>query len=239
VYGRHHTNNAEHWRAKVRHGNANANGRVLRFAGCVHHSTLSLDDGIHGFGRARIVVAAKTGNGAINEFRIHLAYPAIAHSKPIKRPTAVIFNQYIALSHKVSEDGSRFRMLQVQSNAEFVAEAIDRGDGYVICTPANQACAICSKIGSIFAARISAGRIFNFDHASAKPGEQESCKRSSQCNCQIKDGNVIQGFGECGCFICFLFPVHMPAFDFGFASVDSGYRVDLTTQPTLTHQIIG
>ena len=199
VYGRQHTHNSEHWSTKIRHGNSNANGRVLRFAGCVHHSALSLDDRIHSFGRARIIVAAKAGNGTINKPRIHFVQPAIAHSKAIKRPTAVIFNQYIALFHQVGEDGSRFRMLEVKSNTEFVAQAVDRGDGYVIRTSADQACAIRSKVGSIFATCISAGRIFHFDDASAKSGQQECCERSGQCNGHIQDGNIIQGFWECSC----------------------------------------
>ena len=101
VYGRHYTDNAEHWSTKIGHRNPNPDRRVLRFAGRVHHSALSLDDRIHGLCRARIIVAAEARNGAINKPRIHFMQPAIAHAEAIESPTAVIFDQYIALFHEV------------------------------------------------------------------------------------------------------------------------------------------
>ena len=81
--------------------------------------------------------------------------PAIAHSKAIEGPTAVIFNQYIALFHEVGENGTCLRMLEVEGNAELVAQTVDGGDRYVIRASADQACAIRPKVGSIFAAGVS------------------------------------------------------------------------------------
>jgi hypothetical protein len=83
VYGRHPTDYAEHWGAKIGHRNSNPNRRVLRFSGCMHHSVLSLDNCIHSFGRAQIVFAAVACYGAIDKPGIHFLQPAIAHSKAI------------------------------------------------------------------------------------------------------------------------------------------------------------
>jgi hypothetical protein len=84
-------------------------------------------------------------------------------------------------------------VLEIQSDAQLVAQAVEGGDGNIVRRFAREFRAIGAEVRRIGPARIASRGILDFDYFGAEPRENERGKRSGERDGQIEDSDSIQG----------------------------------------------
>ena len=190
--GRQYADHSEERRGEIRERHANAHRRIIRTAGSHHHSAQRLNDGVHGFARARFAFAAEAGDGAVDDARIQFLRECVADAQTLERATAEIFDDHVGGLHQVGIHAARFGMLQVQRHAQLVAKPVERGDGNIVFMPPRQSSSLRTQVGRIGAAAIaSADRVLNLDDLGSETREQQSGEGAGEGRGQIEDRDVL------------------------------------------------
>ena len=184
---------AEERRTEIANRQADANGRIVRSAGSHHGAAQCLDNGVHRFGRTRIGGAAKAGDRTINDPGIDLPREFVTYAEPLHGAAAGVLDDDVGFLHQVRIDRAGLRMLEIQSDAQLIAQAVESGDGNIVRRFPREFRAIGPEIRCIGPARISTRGILDFDYFGAKARQNERGKRSGESYSQIEDSDSIQG----------------------------------------------
>ena len=179
--GRQYADHAKQRSRKIGERHTDAHRRIIRAAGRNHHSTERLDDRVHCFTRARFTLAAKTGDRAIDNARIHFLRERVAGAEALQRAPAEIFDDHVGGLYQVGINPPRFGMFQIQRHTQLVAKPVESGHGNIVGMPARERPAFRSKVGRIGAAGIAAAdRVLDLDDLGPQARQQQRGERTSQ-----------------------------------------------------------
>ena len=117
---------------------------------------------------------------------------AVAGSQAIDGSAAEVFDDDVGLLQQIGKNGLGFWMLQIQGHAQFIAQAVDGGDGNIVGMPARERGTFRTKIRRIFTASIGAGGTLYFDDTRAESGEEHGSEGACERRRQIQNGDIFE-----------------------------------------------
>jgi hypothetical protein len=85
-------------------------------------------------------------------------------------------------------------MFEIQSHTQLVAQAIESGNGNIVCRFAREFGAVRAEVWGVGPATVTARGVFNLDHFGAKARQNERGERPGEGDRQIEDSDSIKGF---------------------------------------------